>query len=467
MLKGKHFFRKGKQEETIGSVVETSEVQSEVTKDSVMEVLPLPDEPEHISGEAEAAPEIVSFISVSEPSSDDTIDTSDQDADSQSNNPLQLSEEPRTELDPTAGSNLDIVYHQEQTARPVYIEDESDLLGVFYSLGFMSEKKPSNGEDSDPLLFLNPKLSAVGVFDGMGGAGSAIHFMGDQEKTGAYLASRKTKDSIEAFLESVCEQNTVEIDSLKYEDEFKAAILGSLNLLKKECPAKMKSGLKSAMIKEFPTTLAITTLRKRHNNYLLDSYWAGDSRNFILCSKGLFQITVDDLENRSDPYENLYSDSPLSNQVCADRPFNINHLALKPDSNRFAIISATDGCFGYYPTPMHFEEALLRNLQGANNIEEWKDDLKREFAEIAADDTSFSCIINGYDSFDAFKTEMKDRFCDINDFGGEYNLKVNELTDLKLRFEEKEAAFRKYKLEQWDKYKIDYMSLLNISDRND
>ena len=54
-------------------------------------------------------------------------------------------------------------------------------------VSFMNEKKNQNGEDSDPLVFLGKKISAVGVFDGMGGAGSALHMYNVSEKTGAYI----------------------------------------------------------------------------------------------------------------------------------------------------------------------------------------------------------------------------------------------------------------------------------------
>ena len=466
MLKGKGFSSKVKLQDAVNPVIKTSESQSEVAKESTSEAICLPDEA-NVSGGAEATSGSLCIDSSSAASSEGPINTAPQSVEIHADDSVLISEEKQAERNPQSTAEPDEICRHEQTESSSFVEDEGDLLGKLFSFSFMSEKKPNNGEDSDALLFLNSKISAVGVFDGMGGAGSSIHIVGDQEKTVSYLSSRKTKDSIDDFLKSIGDLRVTEIDSLKYDEEFKQAIIESLNNLRKECPPKVKSGLKSAMIKEFPTTLAITTLRKRRNKYLIDSYWAGDSRNYILSSKGLFQTSVDDLERQSDPYENLYSDSPLSNQICADRPFRINHLAFEPETMHFAIISASDGCYGYYPTPMHFEDALLRNLHDANSLDEWNNALKVEFSDIAADDTSLSCIINGFDSFDAFKAIMEERFTTIHAFIEEYNEILNELTDLKRKFEEKEAYFKAYKQEQWGKYKIDYMSLLNISDTND
>ena len=123
---------------------------------------------------------------------------------------------------------------------------------------------------------------------------------------------------------------------------------------------------------------------------------------YSLTSKGLFQISIDDLEAKGDPYENLSSDSPLSNQICADRDFFINKLPVSIKEERFVVFSATDGCFGYYPTPLHFEDALLRNLSTATSEQDWMQLLKEEFHNVAADDTSMSCLIYGFEDFNAF-----------------------------------------------------------------
>ena len=331
-----------------------------------------------------------------------------------------------------------------------------------FSTAFMSEKKPDNGEDSEPLLIINKRVSVVGVFDGMGGAGSAIHIYDKIEKTGAYFASRRVEQAADLYftrLISTCDK-TAEIVNVDA-NALKQEIVNALTLLREECPPKSKSGLKSAMIKEFPTTLAITSIQKDIEGYDVTSLWAGDSRNYLITPEGLYQISVDDLEAHGDPYDNLTSDSPLSNQVCADREFTINQSKYKLGNIGFAVFSASDGCFGYYPTPMHFEEAILRNLFNANTIADWKNLLQTEFAHIAADDTSFSCIICGFQSFDDFKFEMNERYAKLSDLIEEYNNNKRRIEEAKAIVAKCEEEFKTYKQEAWEQYKTNYMSYIS------
>lgn len=330
------------------------------------------------------------------------------------------------------------------------------------SFCFMSEKKADNGEDSDPLLLIKDSFAVVGVFDGMGGAGSAMHVMGGDEKTGAYFASRKVKQATESFFAQLaCDKNNSIIQSDTIADDLKTRIKSAFDLLRKECPPKVKSGLKSAMIKEFPTTLSVALLQRTDNARSVVSLWAGDSRNYLLTSKGLFQISIDDLEAKGDPFENLSSDSPLSNQICADRDFVINKLLVDIKEDQFVVFSATDGCFGYYPTPLHFEDALLRNLSKATTEQDWMQFLKEEFHNVAADDTSMSCVIYGFDDFNALKNSLIDRThfveCKIHDYD-EQKLKIDDAKALVAKYEE---SFKSYKQSVWNEYRVDYMSFIS------
>lgn len=342
------------------------------------------------------------------------------------------------------------------------IVSEAASLGNSMSFCFMSEKKDDNGEDSDPLLIVRDSIAVVGVFDGMGGAGSAMHVMDGIEKTGAYFASRRAKQATESFfIQLASEKNKSIIQSETIADDLKALIKSAFNTLRKDCPPKVKSGLKSAMIKEFPTTLSVVFLQRTKNVNSVVSLWAGDSRNYLLTSKGLFQISIDDLEAKGDPYENLSSDSPLSNQICADRDFVINKLIVNIKEDRFVVFSATDGCFGYYPTPLHFEDALLRNLSTATTEQDWMQLLKEEFQNVAADDTSMSCVIYGFEDFNALKNSLSDRTrfveCKIHEYD-EHKLKIDDAKAVVAQYEE---SFKSYKKSIWEEYRVDYMSYIS------
>lgn len=346
-------------------------------------------------------------------------------------------------------------------------EEAGNDFGTPLIVSFMNEKKNQNGEDSDPLVFLGKNISAVGVFDGMGGAGSALHMYNGSEKTGAYIGSRSARDAAESFFKKMNKKPKADIVNYDIVNDLKETIKRTFNSLKKNYPPKVKSGLKSSMIKEFPTTLAIVAVSGKEKTFSVDSYWAGDSRNYILTQDGLFQLSVDDLENRADPYENLTSDSPLSNQISADKDFVINHVSYKPKDAKFMIFCATDGCFGYYPTPMHFEYAFLKTLSESNSVEEWNGALLKEFGSIAADDISMAGLIYGYDNLDSFKDTIQPRYNELKKVIEAYDNKINKIEEAKSKVSIAESELISFKQEAWNDYKQSYMSIINKDESND
>lgn len=124
-------------------------------------------------------------------------------------------------------------------------------------------------------------------------------------------------------------------------------------------------------------------------------------------SDGLYQISIDDLKGELDPLQNLREDAPMSNCIQADAPFRINHkkITLK-NKSKFVVISATDGCFGYYPSPMDFEKALIDSLNKSNSIDELKEMLALAFTYVSADDFSFSIACIGFKNFNELKSYL-------------------------------------------------------------
>ena len=287
------------------------------------------------------------------------------------------------------------------------------------------------------------------------------------EKTGAYIGSRSARDAAESFFKKMNKKPKADIVNYDIVNDLKETIKRTFNSLKKNYPPKVKSGLKSSMIKEFPTTLAIVAVSGKEKTFSVDSYWAGDSRNYILTQDGLFQLSVDDLENRADPYENLTSDSPLSNQISADKDFVINHVSYKPKDAKFMIFCATDGCFGYYPTPMHFEYAFLKTLSESNSVEEWNGALLKEFGSIAADDISMAGLIYGYDNLDSLKDTIQPRYNELKKVIEAYDNKINKIEEAKSKVSIAESELISFKQEAWNDYKQSYMSIINKDESND
>lgn len=269
----------------------------------------------------------------------------------------------------------------------------------------MKEKKTGLGEDSNPILLCYDDKVVTGVLDGMGGAGGAecISDYGENH-TKAYVGSRIIRDAIEKLITS----SPNIIYASEFKESLKACIIARYAEEHEKYPPKSK-GLRSALIKEYPTTLALACVYHNEQGYIIDSYWSGDSRNYIWTEKGLFKITIDDLKGNLDPLQNLHEDAPMSNCIQADAPFDINHNVITGFSqkDKFIVISATDGCFGYYPSPMDFEKILHESLKYSNNVDEWKEKLNKAFAYVTADDFSYSIATVGFKSFKDIKDTLK------------------------------------------------------------
>ncbi len=260
---------------------------------------------------------------------------------------------------------------------------------VFFING---EKQQGYGEDAY-IAELNGNKALLGVFDGCGGIGSRKYPEYDN-MTGAYIASRTVRDIV---------KNQFKMDRDIDGDTLKAEILKGLKAL-----SLNENRLKGDMQKAFPTTLSVITLRSEKRYILADFFWTGDSRGYLLEETGLVQISRDDILGGGDAFENLSEDARLSNYVYADGDFVINRRSAK--INRpCAFISATDGCFAYFKTPMEFEYMLTETLMKSENENEWKKALEERIESISGDDFSLCLCCFGFKKFKKLKKAFKDR----------------------------------------------------------
>lgn len=316
------------------------------------------------------------------------------------------------------------------------------------SLKFMIEKREGHGEDSSPLSITKDNFCAVGVFDGMGGSGAAIckSKFGDNH-TKAYVASRIILEAVNNYIENAKDVRDINSDGIRF------TARECLKQEKSNYPTKA-SGLRSKLVRDYPTTLAITTaLQNEDGTHTVNSYWAGDSRNYLWTSEGFYQISKDDLDTELDPLENLRNDGALSNCICADREFEINHKTIKVEG-KFVILSATDGCFNYFPTPMHFNEVLVTGLKLSDNVEEWEGFCKSEITAVTGDDVSLSLIAVGFEDF----KDLRESFSSSPVVKIEEIKKAqDELKSLSKQIEDNKAALENLIQEGWDEYKTSYM----------
>lgn len=321
---------------------------------------------------------------------------------------------------------------------------------------FWTEKIVGHGEDAPPLLVNKGKACAVGVFDGMGGAGAATCDSSfGNGFTKAYVASRLVACSMDVFL-----NNHLPTDDVLVED-MEAVIKHKLLEEKEAFPPKVTSSLRSKLVRDYPTTLAIITLHEYDKSYQIDSYWAGDSHCYLWTKAGFFQISKDDLEENNDPMENLHNDSPISNCICADRDFVIHHKLIKLTNEPVIILCATDGCFGYYHTPMHFEYILKSCLQKAKDEKQWEQLVKEEVLKVTGDDCSFSLIACGFSSFNDLKKSMKS--CTVTGFQDLMELE-QDITCAEQMLVEVREKYEKSVADGWSNYKQGYMKYINDED---
>ena len=164
------------------------------------------------------------------------------------------------------------------------------------------------------------------------------------------------------------------------------------------------------MVRDFPTTAAAALVRNSEQGTEVQCFWAGDSRVYLMNREGLAQLTRDDVDG-TNAMSNLRSDGALTNVVAADREF-VLHAGKKlrfGDKDPYMIFAATDGCFGYLPTPMDFEDMILTCLLKAEGPMDFRHRLEESISETAGDDYTLAFMSFGFGDFRTMQESMRPR----------------------------------------------------------
>ncbi|HTF39190.1 MAG TPA: protein phosphatase 2C domain-containing protein [Propionibacteriaceae bacterium] len=329
-------------------------------------------------------------------------------------------------------------------------------LGPTISFAFNLGKIPDQGEDSDPILRDGPDLGLLGVFDGMGGAGGTVYETPEGRRTGAYLASRIARD--------VVEQRMLDLLEPDWHLNGKAAARNLQHSVRQALKQRLQelnpapSSLRSRLIRALPTTMAVVALQRTQPGgptWAGHVFWAGDSRAYVFESRGASQLSTDDLRDPGDALANLRRDSVVSNALSADTEFHINYRRVELRSP-FLVVCATDGCFGYVRTPMHFEYLVLSHLLEARNTEAWSSALQAEIAAVTGDDAAMSTLGVGAD-LKEFQKLFSPR---VGELASDFIEPLDELSDAVTRAEQELRALQSRQLdemtEKWNRYKSEY-----------
>jgi Protein phosphatase 2C len=328
--------------------------------------------------------------------------------------------------------------------------------GPTISFGFNLGKIPDQGEDSDPILRDGPDLGLVGVFDGMGGAGGTVYETPDGRRSGAYLASRIARDVVERRMVDLLEPDW----NLKGEaaaEDLRRSVQHALQERLAELKAP-PSQLRSRLLRALPTTMAVVALQRTHRDkstWACHVFWAGDSRAYAFLPTGVRQLSTDDLRDPIDAMTNLYRDSVVSNAMSADTDFVVNYRRVELKAP-FLICCATDGCFGYVPSPMHFEHLVLSPLPGARSVEVWSRSIQSTVAEITGDDAAMAMMGVGADLGD-FRTLFAPRVAELEEqYIGPLDESRQAVTEAERALDAARQRHQELIGERWRAYQPDY-----------
>jgi serine/threonine protein phosphatase PrpC len=281
------------------------------------------------------------------------------------------------------------------------------------SFKFCTAKVAGEGEDADPILRVGPDLGLLGVFDGMGGAGGRVYDTPDGRHTGAYIASRFARNVVERLMLELIKPEW-NLDGPAAAAELQRVLASSLAARLAELKAP-ETTLRSKLVKALPTTMTLAVLQRTGpaaSAYDCHLFQAGDSRAYVAePGAGLMQLTTDHLRSGGDAMRNLTDDSVMSNCISADTEFHIEHQQVQLQAP-FLLLCATDGCFAYVRSPMHFEHLLLSTMQAARDVPDWQQALEAQVTAITGDDAAISLLGLGAD-LDGFKQLFKDRTAEL------------------------------------------------------
>jgi len=326
-------------------------------------------------------------------------------------------------------------------------------------LSFNVEKVSGKGEDADPVIVHADDYDVIAVFDGLGGAGATQCDGPAGRRTGAFYAATLARGFVKDIATrdpGLLASGTAEEIAAHFQHELAVKMRESATLL-----TMPVTKLRSALLRRLPTTTAAAIVRATRNEMLV--LWAGDSRVYRLSpADGLTQLTRDHLRDGGDAMTNLERDAPLSNCIHADGTFSIAWRRFHLERASLVLV-CSDGCFGFVPSPMHFEQRILASMAAATTMAEWRDRLVDSLGEITGDDMSMAVLSVGWPTFDAIQTAFAPRLKFVSrDVIGRLEQLDRDHVEVTARLAELDAERRTAKARAWEDYRESYEATRQI-----
>ena len=319
-----------------------------------------------------------------------------------------------------------------------------ELLTITAVVSIDGSFSPENGEDA-AVTAMQENKGIIACLDGCGGSG-AQPYRQCSGWTGARIASHFLGRAIFDWFVRTSNTDlwTIDVKTERISNDLHGLFDSTLEAIQRFCEDTQLPTIRGRMVKQFPTTLSMALIHTQGKKVYDTFLWAGDSRGYLFTSNGLIQMTRDDVQGALDPYQNLIADGVLSNVIHAGGKYVIHARSILLDRPHL-VLTATDGCFAFFHTPMEMELVLLKTLEQAQNPNEWGALLEAHFRAVASDDFTMRIAIVGFQTFQEVKTAFAAR----------------HLTFRKEYAEPMERITREGKQEDlqslWDRYKTHYI----------
>lgn len=292
------------------------------------------------------------------------------------------------------------------------------------------------GEDS--FYCAKSKHSAVvSVYDGCGGLG-ARKYESFQGHTGAYMAARIVSGAVHDWYH--CNHSKKWPDAKQLTESIDAYIRAAYDVCAPYALERMN--IKGSMIRKLPTTMALAYAEYEKDSIIVHILWAGDSRVYLLNEEGLAQLTKDDTDVE-DALENLMSDGAMTNVLSSDGDFKIHYKSMKV-AGPTMVFAATDGCFGYIPSPMEYEYVILKSLLNSKNPNDFKSGLRTRLAQYAGDDLALGLMSFYYGNFENCKKAFGERLRFLEDQYFSILRQDNSIENIRRLWKEYKSQYERY-----------------------